>query len=78
MTNPTTSLRVLHIVPAKPYGGIQRVVAQLASAQVRNGVDARVLSLYNDDDFSSDSGNGGWFFQLQRIRVLVLVVVSDL
>ena len=37
---------VLHVIPGIPYGGMQRVVAQLVTEQRRQGLDARVLCLY--------------------------------
>ena len=42
-------IKILHIVPAIPYGGAQRSVAQLAGQQRRRGADARILTLYQDE-----------------------------
>lgn len=39
-------LKVLHVVPAIPYGGAQRVVEQLSAEQRLLGIDAMVLALY--------------------------------
>jgi hypothetical protein len=39
-------MRVIHIIPSRPYGGAQILVAQLAGAQRLAGVDARVLAIY--------------------------------
>jgi glycosyltransferase involved in cell wall biosynthesis len=38
-------LRVLHVVPAAPFGGAQRIAGLLAFQQRRSGLDARVLAL---------------------------------
>jgi glycosyltransferase involved in cell wall biosynthesis len=46
-------MKVLHVVPAIPYGGAQRSVAQLAGQQRREGIDARVVTLYHSDTFDS-------------------------
>jgi hypothetical protein len=43
-------MRVLHIIPSRPYGGAQILVAQLAGAQRLAGVDARVLAIYPEQD----------------------------
>ena len=51
-------MRVLHIVQASPYGGAQKVVADLAREQRRLGVDAQVLSLYHNDIFFSQLQSG--------------------
>jgi len=44
-------MTVLHIVPAKPFGGLQRIAALLAAEQRRSGVEVRVLALYSDVEF---------------------------
>lgn len=43
-------LRVLHIVPAIPFGGMQRLAADLAAAQRDLGLEATVCGLYNGAD----------------------------
>ena len=40
--------RVLHLVPAIPFGGMQRFVAWLAAEQISQGIDATVIMLYDD------------------------------
>ena len=50
----TNLKRVLHVLPGTPYGGMQRLVTQLVTEQRRRGLDARVLSLYEDPLFSQE------------------------
>ncbi|WP_333688620.1 glycosyltransferase family 4 protein [Methylococcus capsulatus] len=38
--------RVLHIVPGIPFGGLPKVAVDLAAEQVRQGLDVRLVSLY--------------------------------
>ncbi len=40
-------MRILHIVPGAPYGGMQWLVSDLASEQTRQGMDVRVLVIYD-------------------------------
>lgn len=49
-----SSVRVLHVAPSLPYGGVQRLVAQVAEKQRARGIDARVLALYESPWFSRD------------------------
>lgn len=44
-------LRILHVIPATPYGGLQRFAADLVEEQRRQGLDARILSIYDNTDF---------------------------
>jgi glycosyltransferase involved in cell wall biosynthesis len=39
---------VLHVVPAIPFGGMQRFVADLAAEQMRQGLDVHVIAVYED------------------------------
>ena len=40
-------LRVLHVVPATPFGGLQRLAVSLAAEQRRTGINAEILSIYD-------------------------------
>src|SRR6266699_1351854 len=44
-------MTVLHVVPARPFGGMQRIAALLAAAQRRSGLDAHVLAIYDSVEF---------------------------
>jgi glycosyltransferase involved in cell wall biosynthesis len=44
-------MTVLHVVPARPFGGMQRIAALLAAAQRRSGLDAHVLAIYDSAEF---------------------------
>jgi len=44
-------LRILHLVPSIPFGGMQRLVASLAAEQIRQGLDVLVGSIYEDSRF---------------------------
>jgi glycosyltransferase involved in cell wall biosynthesis len=44
-------MRALHVVPARPYGGMQKLVEQVCAALRRLNVDARVLALYEHPVF---------------------------
>jgi glycosyltransferase involved in cell wall biosynthesis len=46
-------MTVLHIVPATPFGGLQRLAALLASEQKRSGLDVQLLALYSDPEFQA-------------------------
>jgi glycosyltransferase involved in cell wall biosynthesis len=46
-------MTILHVVPAVPFGGMQRIAALLAAAQRDSGVDAHVLALYSNEEFST-------------------------
>ncbi len=46
------------MVQAHPYGGAQKVVAALTREQRQLGVDAQVISLYNNDIFFSELQSG--------------------
>lgn len=46
-------MTVLHIVPATPFGGLQRLAALLASEQQRSGLDVHLLALYSDPEFQA-------------------------
>jgi glycosyltransferase involved in cell wall biosynthesis len=43
---------VLHVVPSTPFGGMQRIAALLAREQRRAGIDAQVMGIYDDTNFS--------------------------
>lgn len=45
--------RVLHVVPARPFGGLQKVAAELALAQRAAGVAAQVLAVYEGARFNA-------------------------
>lgn len=47
-------LRVLHVIPAVPYGGAQILIEHLTSALRGLGIDARVLALYDHPVFSQN------------------------
>lgn len=53
-------MRVVHVVASSPYGGMQRLVAQIAEVQARRGAQPHVVALYDDPTFAED---------LQRRRV---------
>lgn len=42
------SLKVLHVFPGHGFGGLQKLVAELAVAQRERGIDAQLVSLYSD------------------------------
>jgi glycosyltransferase involved in cell wall biosynthesis len=44
-------MTVLHVVPAKPFGGMQRIAALLAAAQRDSGLDAHLLAIYDSLEF---------------------------
>ena len=44
-------MRALHVVPARPYGGMQKLVEQVCATLRRLNVDARVLALYEHPVF---------------------------
>jgi glycosyltransferase involved in cell wall biosynthesis len=44
-------MTILHVVPAVPFGGMQRIAALLAAAQRDSGVDAHVLAIYDGPAF---------------------------
>jgi glycosyltransferase involved in cell wall biosynthesis len=46
-------MTVLHVVPATPFGGLQRIAALLAAEQRRSGLDSHVLALYSDLEFQN-------------------------
>jgi glycosyltransferase involved in cell wall biosynthesis len=45
--------KILHVVPAIPFGGLQRLAALLASEQRRHGLNAQVLALYSGKHFEN-------------------------
>ena len=53
------AVRILHVVPTRPFGGAQRMALSLAGQQCRNGHDARVLMLRCDDETRSRAGRYG-------------------
>lgn len=57
--NPTAALRVLHVVDSLERGGLERVVTDLATAQVRAGHDVRVFSLASTGGFVDELRAGG-------------------
>lgn len=46
--------RVVHLLPSSPYGGMQRLVAQLAQQQLRGGMDVVVVGLYESRRLAED------------------------
>lgn len=44
-------MTVLHVVPARPFGGMQRIAALLAAAQRDSGLDAHLLAIYDSVEF---------------------------
>ena len=44
-------MTILHVVPARPFGGMQRIAALLAAAQRRSGLDAHVVAIYDSVEF---------------------------
>jgi glycosyltransferase involved in cell wall biosynthesis len=52
-------LKVLHVIPAIPYGGAQRIVEQLSAEQRFLGIDAVVLSLYSHPTFLANLSRSG-------------------
>jgi glycosyltransferase involved in cell wall biosynthesis len=49
----TRPFKILHVVPATPFGGIQKLVIDLAAEQRRQGVDAAVLAVYDRGPFAA-------------------------
>lgn len=47
-------MRVAHVVASSPYGGMQRLVAQIAEEQQRRGDQPHVIAVYEDDLFEQD------------------------
>jgi len=43
-------MTVLHIVPAIPFGGMQRIAALLAAQQRQSGLDVRVIAIYSGEE----------------------------
>jgi glycosyltransferase involved in cell wall biosynthesis len=58
-------LKVLHIVPGIPFGGMQKIAAELAAEQKARGLDARFLMVYDSPPLAS---------LLKRLEVPVLTV----
>jgi glycosyltransferase involved in cell wall biosynthesis len=46
-------LKVLHIVPGIPFGGMQKLAAELAAEQKAGGLDARFLMVYDSPPLAS-------------------------
>lgn len=47
-------MRIAHVVASLPYGGMQRLVAQVAEEQLGRGGQPHVIALYEDENFASD------------------------
>lgn len=42
-------MRILHLLPASPFGGLQRLALSLAAAQQRAGLDPELVTIYRDE-----------------------------
>ena len=47
-------MKIVHVIPSLPYGGMQRLVAQIAEEQCRRGRHAHVLAVYESTTFADD------------------------
>lgn len=47
-------MKIVHVIPSLPYGGMQRLVAQIAEEQRRRGREAHVLAIYQSGMFEDD------------------------
>lgn len=70
-------MRLAHVVASLPYGGMQRLVAQIAEEQLRRGHRPHVIALYEDENFASDLARRGVeFFSTPGTRPSVNGVVA--
>lgn len=58
--------RVLHIVPSRPFGGMQRLVTDIAAEQRRQSINASVLAVYGEPNFERNLVEKGVPYQKTR------------
>lgn len=57
-------MKIVHLVSSLPYGGMQRLVSQIAEEQCRRGRAAHVLALYESAVFAADLRGRGVPFSM--------------
>ena len=52
-------MKIAHVISSLPYGGMQRLAAQIAEEQCRRGHDAHVIAIYESQSFIDDLNRRG-------------------